>query len=96
MLPFSEFFVHYEGEHWVLECLTQRLLNQNESLKKEADDARASQVKMYRKIKDLRESLARLRCSTCNERLGKTGRIVGDVLCCKNCSKKEHDLGGEG
>jgi hypothetical protein len=92
MLPFQDSWVHYNNQHWVLECLTENLLTRNAQLIKDAEAARTSVVSMYRKLKDLKAKIANLSCSRCGNKVNKNYLFLADVLICHNCC---YDHGGE-
>src|SRR5258708_5591898 len=73
MEPFGEIIVHFEGQHWVLDCLTQKLIHDR---RQDRNVIRILNDRMKRHL----HTLASMRCSrpNCNNRVGKNYRLEND------------------
>lgn len=86
MEPFGSQIVHHNGQHWVLECLTKHLLTRR------AEDNGVILL-LRKRMQKHHDTIAAMHCSgpDCEQRVGKSYRLVGDAVYCSHCS---HDIGG--
>jgi len=87
MKPFGEQIVHWRGAHWVLDCLTEHLLRER------TNDHKVIAL-LTARMKKFQADIAGLKCATptCNNRVGKSYRLLGDAVYCQHCF---FDHGGE-
>lgn len=83
--PFGEFVIHFRNQHWVMDCITLRLMEEQEQERKTIR-------LIYCKLKKIKGEISNLICSNCNNMVGKNYKIFGNAIYCSNCS---HDTGGE-
>ena len=87
MKPFGTQIVHWNGQHWVLDCLTEKLL------KDRAQDRKVIEF-ITSRMKKIQQDVMSMKCAshTCNNRVGKNYRLIGNSFYCQHCF---HDHGGE-
>lgn len=84
MVPFASSVVHYNGEHWVLECLAKKLA----STLATANEVAANQ---HRRLRECRAVMAGQRCNYCDKPLTRSWKLVCGLPACPHC---QADLGG--
>jgi len=93
MMAFGEMIVHFDGEHWVIDCLVEKLLRERTT------DLGAIAL-LTKRMRKFQQDVATLSCQQegCDRLVGKKYHKVGGMIYCHRChaSRQHFDIGGEG